>query len=153
MALVVTVPASGNSVQGNKRVSRGTLAFDSSYPTGGEAYLDAHFGMVRAERINIPPFAGFSFEIDYTNKKIKVINGGISAHSHTLHFQTAAAANAVTAAANALRTPAAAFDVAGVADSAGEGGVVSAAGAVASEVANGTNLAALTAVPFEAIGY
>lgn len=48
----------------------------------------------------------------------------LAAHRHTVHFQTAAAANAVTAAANQLRTAAAAFDVVGVADSAGEGGVV-----------------------------
>ena len=48
-------------------------------------------------------------------------------HTHVTHFQTAAAANAVTAAGNQLRTPAAAFDVAGVVDSAGEGGVVQAA--------------------------
>jgi hypothetical protein len=48
----------------------------------------------------------------------------LAAHRHVLHFQTSAAANAVTAAANSLRTAAAAFDVAGVANSSGEGGVV-----------------------------
>lgn len=48
----------------------------------------------------------------------------LAAHRHVLHFQTSAAANAVTAAANSLRTAAAAFDVAGVANSSGEGGIV-----------------------------
>lgn len=48
----------------------------------------------------------------------------LAAHRHTMHFQTGAAANAVTADTNQLRTAAAAFDVAGVANSSGEGGVV-----------------------------
>lgn len=52
----------------------------------------------------------------------------LAAHRHVLHFQTGAAANAVTAATDQLRTAAAAFDVAGVANSAGEGGVVDVSG-------------------------
>lgn len=72
-----------------------------------------------------------------------------SAHSHTLHFQTSAAANAVTAAANALRTAAAAFDVAGVANSSGEGGIVTAAAGAGDEAATDTDVGA---VDFIAIG-
>lgn len=72
---------------------------------------------------------GLDWKYDHDNKKLRAWQTAASAstaHTHTLHFQTAAAANAVTAAANALRTPAAAFDVAGVVDSAGEGGIVNA---------------------------
>lgn len=75
--------------------------------------------------------SGLVWKYDRENKKLRAWQSNNAAatasqatHSHTLHFQTSAAANAVTAAANALRTPAAAFDVAGVADSLGEGGVV-----------------------------
>ena len=70
----------------------------------------------------------------------------LAAHTHVLHFQTSAAANAVTAAANQLRTAAAAFDIAGVVDSAGEGGVVQAAATAAqagTEVANDVNVGVL----------
>mgnify|MGYP003344459229 CR=1 FL=1 len=36
---------------------------------------------------------------DYTNKKLMAFRSNTAAHTHTLHFQTSAAANAVTAAA------------------------------------------------------
>ncbi|MBN2131779.1 MAG: hypothetical protein JW741_19925 [Sedimentisphaerales bacterium] len=48
----------------------------------------------------------------------------LAAHGHTLHFQTGAAANVVTAAANQLRTAGAAFDVQSVVNTSGEGGIV-----------------------------
>src|SRR3990167_6876595 len=68
---------------------------------------------------------GYPVAWNPTTKAVKAFypSKALTAHSHTLHFQTSAAANAVTAAANQLRTAAAAFDVAGVADSAGGGGV------------------------------
>ncbi len=48
----------------------GSLAFDSSYPTGGESvdlsniFSDIHL-------VLIEPKAGYVFEYDYTNKKVK----------------------------------------------------------------------------------
>lgn len=48
----------------------------------------------------------------------------IAAHTHDLHFQETAAANAVTAQANQLRTATTAFSVVGVTTDTGEGGIV-----------------------------
>jgi len=159
----------------------GTIAWDSSYPTGGEDFTGIFSNVIY---LHLGQYLGFSFQVDYVNKKILVYSsagftpaGTISApiftgsalatHRHTLHFQTSAAANAVTAAANQLRTAAAAFDVAGVANSAGEGGIVdvgagtpagtnsvptftgtAVAQAGLSEVSNATDLSSLVAQPF-----
>jgi hypothetical protein len=149
--VTITIPVNGHDVTAAKLVKRGTLTFSASYPTGGESFTPAQFGLISLDQLDVHPTSGYAFEVDYTNRKVLVRYGGISAHTHTLHFQTGAAANAVTAAANQLRTGAAAFDVAGVNDSSGEGGVVRAAGAPGSEVANGTNLSGVTA-QFVAVG-
>jgi hypothetical protein len=93
--------------------------------------------------------ASKAFKAFYPTIAATFTGSALAAHTHTLHFQTSAAANAVTAAANSLRTPAAAFDVAGVANNSGEGGIVQVsagtpAGTItagaATEVADGTNV-------------
>ncbi len=70
----------------------------------------------------------------------------LAAHGHVLHFQTSAAANAVTAAANQLRTAAAAFDVASVANASGEGGIVQ----ITAGTPAGTNAASALTATFTA---
>lgn len=90
---------------------------------------------------------GYLVAWDTTSKAIKAFYP-MPAHTHTLHFQTSAAANAVTAAANALRTSAAAFDVAGVANSSGEGGVVNATAIPGGEVAADVNVGTVQFVAF-----
>ena len=54
------------------RLDYGTLAFDSSYPTGGES---VSFGFTPAA-VFIEPQAGYSFEYDHTNGKIKAFTPG-----------------------------------------------------------------------------
>jgi len=49
MALTVTMDS--NSVQGNKKVVYGRIAFDSSYPTGGETFTAADIGLGRIDDI------------------------------------------------------------------------------------------------------
>lgn len=155
MALSIT--SLKRDVSGNKRLHAGKLTFDNSYPTGGESLTPANIGLHVIENITIISASGLTFEYDYTNQKVKAFSA-LSAHNHTLHFQTAAAANSVTAATNALRTAAAAFDVAGVANSSGEGGIVTAAPTTTlatntgQEVANTTDLSSISA-RFIAIGY
>jgi len=187
---------------GITNIVKGTIDFDSSYPTGGESLVPANIGLSVIDSIRIDDKSGYTFEYDYTNQKVLAYrsagftpagtnaacagtNGApaftgsaLAAHRHTLHFETSVVANAVTAAANNLRTAAAAFDVAGVANSSGEGGVVDVTGgtpagtvaaptftgsasaftgtAVAAaaliQVANATDLSTLTGVRFRAEG-
>jgi len=51
MALTITVPDAGRTVIGNKRLVIGTIAFDSSYPTGGEALTAANLGLDKIDHI------------------------------------------------------------------------------------------------------
>lgn len=45
-------------------------AFDSSYPTGGEALAPSALGMARFERVIAENKSGYLFEYDYTNEKL-----------------------------------------------------------------------------------
>ena len=51
MALTITVPDAGRTVIGNKRLVFGTIAFDSSYPTGGEALTATNLGLDKIDHI------------------------------------------------------------------------------------------------------
>jgi hypothetical protein len=51
MALTITVPDAGRTVIGNKRLVIGTIAFDSSYPTGGEALTATNLGLDKIDHI------------------------------------------------------------------------------------------------------
>lgn len=82
----------------------GTIAFDSSYPTNGEAIS---FGIANVSIVIVAPAGGYTFEYDSSAGKIKAYYGDYSSTSD----------GALT------------------------------------EVANATDLSALTAVPYIAIGY
>ena len=45
MALTITVDTGGHSIVGNKRMVVGVIAFDSSYPTGGETLTANNIGL------------------------------------------------------------------------------------------------------------
>jgi hypothetical protein len=51
MALTITVPDAGRTVIGNKRLVFGTIAFDASYPTGGEALTAGDLGLDKIDHI------------------------------------------------------------------------------------------------------
>lgn len=72
MALTVTRSGDWQSVYGHWRKSHVTVAFDSSYPTGGESLTPADFGLRVIDMILIEPKNGFEFEYDYTNSLVKV---------------------------------------------------------------------------------
>jgi hypothetical protein len=130
----------------------GTLAFDSSYPTGGEAInasANERFEMVIAQ-----PTGGYSFSWDAANQKMKVFQTG--SHTHDLFIkggQAAASTSATAYYATDIFGKEAVTDktILGV-DSATKGGVVSAVARAQAEVADTTSLAALTDVPFIAVG-
>ena len=65
MALTITNIVRHNL--GNKREHEATLAFDSSYPTGGESLVAADLGLHTIQSIAVDPKSGYVFEYDYTN--------------------------------------------------------------------------------------
>lgn len=134
----------------------GTIAFDSSYPTGGESAASLAARFRELHLVDIPNQGGYSFEYDYDNDKIKVMLPA-AAHTHDIKVIGGAApteAIGVSGASNDTLSKEAATDrtIAGSA-SATKGGVVASSSAVGAEVANGTSLSALTAVRFIAYGW
>ena len=51
MALTITIPDAGRTVIGNKRLTIGTITFDSSYPTGGEDLVPGDLGLDKIDHI------------------------------------------------------------------------------------------------------
>lgn len=51
------------------------FAFDSSYPTGGESLTPNSVGLSEVKMAVIAPKAGYVFEYDYDNDKIKAYVG------------------------------------------------------------------------------
>ena len=78
MALTVALktPNALPAVAGNIYLAAGTILFDSSYPTGGEALTatDLKFpGHVTIHSLICHQAGGFAFEYDHTNGKLKVL--------------------------------------------------------------------------------
>lgn len=75
MSLTVTIDPEKGIIEKcaqNFKLLTGKIAFDSSYPTGGEALdLSNHFDRLIAF-IAFEPTAGYVFIYDRTNKKVKV---------------------------------------------------------------------------------
>lgn len=70
--MAMTSSSKTDSVFGDKAVIIADVAFDSSYPTGGESIdTDALFGMHYVNFATIEPASGYSFQYDYANDKIK----------------------------------------------------------------------------------
>ena len=71
MALSVTTNRT-DTVGRYTKYTTGTVTFDSSYPTGGEALLPTALGLSsKIEFVSFSPAAGYVFEYDYTNQKLK----------------------------------------------------------------------------------
>ena len=122
-ALTINVRERG--VAGNQKWAAVDAQFSTSYATGGDTGMTrAALGFDSILFVQCDQPAGYQINYDFTNGTLLARYS-----SHLLRFQTVAAANAVTAAADSLRTPAAAFTVAGRATNTGEGGIVDSAGA------------------------
>lgn len=77
MALVATVSlTTGRSYEngqfGRKTAIKGTLAFDSSYPTGGETLIKSQVGIQTIDRMNIQVNSGYVCQYDSANNKVLV---------------------------------------------------------------------------------
>lgn len=94
MALSVTVDL--HEHVGRKRFKYVTLAFDSVYPTGGEAVLPAKFGLGRVDFAFFNPRAGYIFEYDYTNDKVLVYWTDLSASSDSALVEVTASTDLAT---------------------------------------------------------
>jgi hypothetical protein len=61
----------------------GTIAFDSSYPTGGETLTAANLGLSQIDSISVYPRLGLMFEYDYTNSLLLVYEQGFTTDATT----------------------------------------------------------------------
>lgn len=76
--MAITVTVSELSVTGNKQWAYGTIAFDSSYPDGGEAITARNCRMGVLDDIQLMPSEGRVFEFDKTNLKLLVYDAAVS---------------------------------------------------------------------------
>jgi len=76
MALTITLSGDWQGNSDNQRYVQGQLAFDSSYPTGGESLTAANIGLRVIEHINVQPRSGFVFDYDYTNSLLLAYRTG-----------------------------------------------------------------------------
>lgn len=134
MALTVTI--NKRERLGRMRYRTGTIAFDSSYPTGGEPLSAADLELGSVDLCNFSPGSGLLFEYDYTNSKVKAIypTGGATAPATRTAPVATAASGATAVTSSAATVP--------VALTAGIG----------LEVGNTTDLSAVTGVRFVAWG-
>lgn len=93
MAVTITTNSDDRTVVGNKRMVMGTIAFDSSYPSNGEALTPANLGLERINFIQFEPTGGYTFEYDHTNQKVKVY--GVSTNTITVTDDDNAASTGV----------------------------------------------------------
>jgi len=126
MALTVTIRKT--DVFGNKRCHIVDIAFDTSYPTGGESLTARDCGMDVIDFALFEPSAGYTFEYDHTNSLLLAyVPVSIDAGS-----ETAGANNTIVKTGST-----------GPLEIAGSGTAFQVAGA---QVTSGDSLAALTAV-------
>lgn len=79
MALTVTSVTGRKESLGSKRFEIVDLAFDASYPTGGEALTAATLGFATIDFVLVEPAAGYSFEYDHANSKVIARYGDLNA--------------------------------------------------------------------------
>jgi hypothetical protein len=70
----------GPEVPGSRKESYGVITFDSSYPTGGEAFVPSEFGLTRLDWLQVAGATGY----------VAVWDGSTSDPKVLLYRQTAA---------------------------------------------------------------
>ncbi len=166
MAITVTKDyPSAKRIGPSLKMLSGSIAFDSSYPTGGEP-ANAANGVTRnfksCKQIICEQTGGYMFQFDQANSKIKVLYPVATQANHQHNFQVKAGTIGTNMTVG-LTVDANTADLVGAAGITANrilvagttpvqtAGAISAA--VGEEVANGANLAGLTAVRFVAYGY
>ena len=153
-ALTVTLKEDKSIIEkcghGYKMIT-GSVAFTGTYSTNGETLDLRKILPIDVHMVMITPSGGYSFEYDYTARKVKAFTPAPT-HNHNL-----LAKGGLTESENLCLDSAQKFGKNAATDrtitsSTANGGVVAAAAAAAAEVGSGTNLTALTDVRFVAIG-
>lgn len=75
----LTVDNFVRTIFGNKVISMCDVDFDSQYAANGEALAASTLGMRKVEFLAATPKAGYVFEYDYTNGKLKAYWGDYTA--------------------------------------------------------------------------
>lgn len=122
------------------------VTLDSAYPTNGEALTAQQFGLSVLDFVIPSPAAGYIFEFDHANKKLKAYTP-TGSHTHKFRTGSTAAADATSGALaevaagteSAARLMGTAIDTDYEVILSGTGTQVAGA-----EVANNTNLSAVT---------
>lgn len=76
MSLIISDLLHGH--MGNFHSVAGAIAFDASYPTGGELLAPGDIGLGHIAFMWVPPKSGFVFEYDYTNQKLMAFTQGVA---------------------------------------------------------------------------
>ena len=81
MAVAITQPAKQRRVylNGARTFDIFKVAFDASYPTGGEGLTAANLDLDSIDLVIAPPAGGYVFEYDYTNSKLLAYYGNYDA--------------------------------------------------------------------------
>lgn len=168
MALAISIPIDGHGIEGIERTVRGTLALDTSYPTGGYALTPRNLGLGAINDIEVRSKNGYVFEYNYTAQlllvyrslpagtvaaptidgaagTIRVTGGQVAGAAVQIQPDAAGAAVGKTAVTDRDATTV----IGGITASAPA--FTGTAGALV-EVANGVNLSAVTGVRFFARG-
>ena len=72
--MAVTISAVEHSVAGNKRVQRGKLALDTSYPSGGYPITAQQLGLSVIEFFETNPQQGYAINYDPVNRTLRVFS-------------------------------------------------------------------------------
>ena len=152
MAIAVTkdFPCS-KRIGRNLRSLSGSVAFDSSYLTGGEPATDITRCFKACAQIICEQKSGYLFEFDKTNKKIKVFHPTVTlpAHDHDILITGGQAAGDALQQLAAVVGKTAAGDVTDTTSVQGTSGGAAQAG---TEVPDAADLSGLTGVKFIAMG-
>jgi hypothetical protein len=69
----LTISGLTQTVVGDLAYVSGSLAYDSSYPTGGESFAPTDVGLSSFDLVLCSPTKGVIFEYDYANSKLKAV--------------------------------------------------------------------------------
>jgi hypothetical protein len=75
MALTITLAGDWMHSLGDRRAVDALVAFDASYPTGGEALTPANLGLGVIDRLEADPKSGYVFQFDYSAQKLMAFVG------------------------------------------------------------------------------
>lgn len=109
--MAVTVAVVNRSKMNSLHFVVADITLDNSYITGGEPVPPEQLGFHTIDFLSPAQTAGYTFEFDHVNKKLKAFYGTngytLAAHSHSENTAAAYTQNATTATAGAVSITAA----------------------------------------------